>query len=425
MKPASIAIDITPLQISREFRIAFTARLISLVGIGFTTTALPLQVYAMTRSSLLVATVAATAGVSMFAGTLTGGVLADRLDRRRLIIGGRLAATVAFVLLAANTVVPEHPLLALIYACAALNGFLGSFSTVALQAAAPGFVPPDRLAAAGALLAMTAKLGMAISPALAGLIIAVWGFGVNYSITAVAGMLTVAMVWRLPSLHPPARQGAQGARSLFADIAAGLSFAARDRTVGPLLLVGFLLLLFASPQVLIPAFNDRVLDGSEFTAGLLYAAPATGAAVGSLTSGWTGRVRHTGSFLLGAVAVCGGAVVGLGIAPTLVAALVALTFFGVGQIVEEILRYALLQSHTPDALRGRVNSLWTAQATAGGALGSLTLGAIVPLVGVSTAIVIGGAATVAAVTVIVVSLPGLRRAGVAPAVPGNDSGISS
>ncbi|MGI5121448.1 enterobactin transporter EntS [Marinactinospora thermotolerans] len=410
MRPANLVIDLSPLRASRDFRILFTARLVSLFGIGFTTVALPLQVYGLTGSSLLVASVSTATGVSAMCGTLVGGLLADRCDRRLLIITGRAAGTLAFTLLAVNSLVPDRPSLAVIYACAVLNGLLGTLSAVALQAAAPGLVGRERLAAAGALLALTSELGAVAAPALGGVVIAAWGFGVNYAVTAAASAVTTALVCLLPRLHP----GAQAGRgSIASAVAEGVRFAVRHRVVGPLLLLGFVQLLFAAPLVLVPEFTDRVLGGDETLAGLLYTAPAVGALAGSLTSGWTGRVRRAGLFLLVASAVSGLAVLGFGLSAAPLAALAALALLGLGQVVEEILRYALLQSHTPDALRGRVNSVWSAQATVGGSLGAMTLGALAPLVGPGAAIALGGAVTMVAVGAVAALFPALRRAGTA------------
>jgi len=407
VKLARLMIDTTPLRISREFRIVFTARIVSVFGLGFAAVALPTQVYELTGSSLLVATVHTANAVSVLCGTLVGGVLADRGDRRRLIVVGRASAVAGYTALAANSVLPEQPLLWVVYAAAVFIGFLGSFSAVALQAAAPGFVPRDKLPAAGALLALNGELGAVLAPALGGVLIATAGMGGNYALTALLSLVTTVLVWRLPRLEPDTDQRGE---PVLRAVAAGARFATRHRVVGPLLLLGFAQLLFAAPHVLINEFTDTVLGGGPATVGLLYTAPALGALAGSLTSGWTGRVRRAGAALLGSVAVCGAAVLGLGLSPAFPLAFAFLVLLGYGQVSEEILRYALLQSHTPAALRGRVNSVWTAQATVGDSAGALTLGALAPLLGVAFAIAAGGVLTLLSVAALALAFPGLRAA---------------
>ncbi|MDA2811785.1 MFS transporter [Nocardiopsis sp. RSe5-2] len=423
------AIDLTPLKVSRPFRNVFAARTLSVFGLGFALVALPLQVYGLTGSSAMVALVNAVNGASVLGGTLVAGVLADRRPRRGLIVTGRLAATAAFTGLALGALwLDGTAALAAIVLCAAVNGFLGTFSQVALQAAVPGLLPRDRLPAAGALLALTGKLGSVVAPAAGGALIALLGYPLVYGITAAASAVTTLMVARLPAMAPepaPATGvgagtgGAPGggaeavsgtAPSPLGAIAEGLRFAVRDRVVGPILLLGFVQLLFATPYVLIPELTDRVLGGGEQTAGLLYSASAAGAVAASLTSGWTAHLRRAGAVLAAAVALCGAAAAGLGASTALAAAVAALVALGFAEIIEEILRFALLQSHTPDRLRGRVNSVWTAQNTVGGSLGGVVLGALAAAVGPGAAVLAGGAATAVLTAAIAGIFPGLRRA---------------
>ncbi|WP_345606299.1 enterobactin transporter EntS, partial [Streptomonospora salina] len=414
MKLRTALIDLTPLRVSPAFRVVFTARLISVFGLGFALVALPMQVYSATGSSTLVAVVSAVTGAAVFSGTLVGGVLADRFPRRRLIAAGRAAATAAFTGLALNAVWAHSggaaAGFAVICACAALNGFVGTFSTVALQAAVPGLLPRERLPAAGALLALTGQLGSVAAPALGGAVIAAWGYPAVFGITAAVSALTTVLVLRLPPLVPEAAHGG-GRRRIAAAAADGLRFAARHRTVGPLLLLGFVQLLLATPYVLVPEFTDTVLHAGETVAGLLYSASALGAVLASVTSGWTRTVRRSGAVLLVAVAGCGAASAAFGASGAVALAAAALVVLGFAEIVEEILRFALLQSHTPDALRGRVNSVWSAQNTAGGALGALVLGSLAPLIGAGAAVAAGGAATVVLVAGLAAAAAGLRRVG--------------
>lgn len=407
MKLSQLMVDVSPLRTSPEFRTVFIARLVSVFGLGFAAVALPLQVYQLTGSSLAVATVHTTSALSVLAGTLVGGALADRGDRRRLIVLGRGSAVVGFGALAANTLLPDQPWLWVIYAAAAFNGFFGSFSAVALQAAAPGFVPRSKLPAAGALLALNGELGAVLAPALGGSVIALWGMGANYTVTAALSLVTTALVWRLPRLEAG---GDAGRQPFPAALREGAAFAVRHRVVGPLLLLGLVQMLFAAPTVLVPEFTDKVLGGGEALVGLLYTAPAAGALLGSLTSGWAGRARRTGTALLASVALCGLAVASLGLSSWAPAAFAFLALLGLGQVVGEILRYGLLQSHTPDRLRGRVNAVWTAQATVGDSTGALTLGALAPLVGAAGALLAGGALTVACTAAAAALFAGLRTA---------------
>ena len=165
-----LVIDVAPLRSSRDFRFLFAARVVSLLGLGLSTVALPVQVYGLTGSSLQVAGVAAVLGGSALLATLAGGVLADRYDRRRLILLARGTAAAVFAVLAVNAALPE-PQLWVVHACAAANGGT-AVSNAALTAATPALVGRERLMAAGALVALSVEIGAVVGPTLAGVVIA-------------------------------------------------------------------------------------------------------------------------------------------------------------------------------------------------------------------------------------------------------------
>ncbi|QBI54645.1 enterobactin transporter EntS [Streptomonospora litoralis] len=412
---ARLLIDLSPLRGGRGFRIVFAVRLISLFGGGFRLVALPMQVYAMTGSSALVASVTIVNGVASFGGTVVGGLLADRLDRRRLMLVSLAVETLVVGLFAVNTYLPGGPLLAVIYVCATVNGVIGTMGLIAQQSMVPALVGPQRLAAAGALFALTTQLGAAAAPALGGALISLGGVGAGYLATCGIAAAATAAVWFVPPV--PTDTGAAPVGALRA-VADGLAFVARHPVVRPLLLLGFTQGLFTTPMVLIPEFTDRVLGGDAALAGLLYTAPAAGALLASLTSGWTGRVRRTGAIVPAAVAMCGVSVFLLGAGRSAALALFALALLGCCQAVEEILRYSLIQAHTPDALRGRVNSAWLAQATVGGSLGAGLMGGLAALLGTAAAMVAAGAVGAVLAGAITVSAPGLLATrGVAPPLP--------
>ncbi|GAB3214028.1 enterobactin transporter EntS [Marinactinospora thermotolerans] len=407
MPLARLVIDLSPLRSSGPFRVLFAVRVVSLFAGGFRLVALPIQVYAMTGSSFLVASVGIVNGVASFGGTLVGGLLADRWDRRRLIVAAAVIEVGVLALFAVNAYLPA-PSLGPIYLGAAVNGVAGTAGLIAQQAAVPALVGASRVAAAGALFAVTAQFGAMAAPALGGVAISAWGVGPGYAGTAVIAAGCAVAVAFLPPLRPA--RGTQRT-SAPADVVEGLAFVRRDPLVRPLLVLGFAQVLFTTPLALVPEFTDRVLGGGAALAGLLYTAPAIGALPASLTSGWTSHVRGGGPVVLGAVALCGVAVTALGASGGAVAAFAALLLLGCGQAIEEILRYALIQRHTPDALRGRVTAAWTAQATVGGSLGATGLGVAAALAGPAVALVVSGLLCVAATVAVAVTEPGLRARG--------------
>uniref|UniRef100_UPI00037D9345 MFS transporter n=1 Tax=Nocardiopsis chromatogenes TaxID=280239 RepID=UPI00037D9345 len=386
MTASSFAMDLSPLRAPGGFRVLFAVRLVSLLGGGYRMVALPLQVYALTGSSVLVASVSVVNGLSSFTGTLVGGPLADRVDRRRLVLAGAVAEAAVVSLFAANTVLPGGARLELIYIGAAVSGCVGTTGLIAQQSMVPALVGPARLPAAGALFALTAQVGAVATPALGGLVVAAFGVGAGFAGTAVIALAAIAASLFLPPARPERGEETGGiGRAL-----GGALFAVRDPVVRPLMVLGFSQALLAMPLVLIPEFTDTVLGAGPREAGLLYAAPAAGAIAASLTSGWTGRVPRPGAVVCAAVGLCGAAVACLGLSRSVPLALAALLLLGCGQALEEILRYALVQSRTPDELRGRVSGVWLAQATVGGSLGVSLMGALAGLLGPAAALVAAG-----------------------------------
>ncbi|WP_433502101.1 enterobactin transporter EntS [Pseudonocardia halophobica] len=405
MRLGGLVIDTSPLRTSRPFRFAFAARLVSLLGIGLLVVAVPAQTYALTGSSLHVAGVATTMGIGLFVGSIGGGVLVDRFERRRTIQLARSAAGLAFVVLGVNALFPE-PSLAVVYVASAIDGFAGGVSGTALMAVIPTIVPRDKLAAAGALTALTTDLGTIASPAVAGVIIASGGIATTYLVAAVATVLTVGLI---RGIGPSPAPGETHERPLRA-LVTGLRYAAGHRVVRAVLVVGLLTMLVSGPTVLLPAYVDQTLGAGPEVLGLLYGAPAVGAVLGSLTSGWTGRVRRSGIALLASVAVMSAGIAVLGVAGGAVVAFLALAGHGLGRALTDILRFAVLQQNTPDELRGRISSLWQAQVVVGTSVGSILAGLLGRWFAPDTALFVYGLGGVVLAVLLVGVLGSLWRA---------------
>lgn len=405
MRSGQFAMDLGPLRSSRDFRIMFWARVIALLGISLTLVGLSLQVYDLTESSLAVGMVNVASGTTLLVGTLVGGVLADRFERRQLLILSRGGAAVVFAALTLNALA-DQPGLWVIYLCAAVIGVVDGVSETSLVAIVPDLVRADELAAAGALTAISTQLGTIVGPSVAGAIIAGPGVVVCYGITCVATVIQVALLC-LVRRHPPVESEHHHPVRAMVE---GLRFVRRDRAIAALLLMDLCGGLFALPYSVFPELGTEVLDGDARTVGLMYSAPAVGAFLGALFSGWAGRSRRPGHALTGAVLLWGLAMTGVGLSRHAPVALGFLGLAGVGMILSEILQRALLQHRTPGRLMGRVSSFWLVQATVGPAAGSAFAGALAGLAGPATAVLAGGLICVTAVLLIAAGLPQLRQA---------------
>lgn len=366
MSKPRVLVDFSLLKNNASFRAVFIARLISVLSLGMLVVAVPVQIHAMTGSALHVGLAVALDGAGMFIGLMCGGVLADRHDRRKLILLARSLCGLGFFALAVNSFAPQPSLLVLYFA-SVWDGFFGAIGMAALMASIPVIVGRENLSAAGALSMLTVRFGAILSPAVAGLIIASAGVSWNYLLAGIGTLITLLPLLSLPAMRPAAAEPKHPLRAL----AEGVQFLLQNRIVGAVVVLGTLQTLLSAVRVMFPAFAAQ---GSPFGVGLLYSAVPLGATIGAFTSGWVGRVSRPGCLLLAAVTGAALTMMVFGLAGHLSGGLMALVVFGYLGSIGSLLQFMLVQQHTPDHLLGRVNSLWNAQDVVGDSAGALGLG---------------------------------------------------
>ncbi|EHD23291.1 MULTISPECIES: enterobactin transporter EntS [Brenneria] len=369
MAKSSILLDFSLLKNNRHFRAIFVARMLSVFALGMLAVGVPVQIQNMTGSTLQVGIAVALDGVGMFAGLILGGVLADRFDRRKLILFARGTCGLGFVALSINAFADAPSLIAL-YVLAAWDGFFGALGMTALMAVIPLLVGRKNLPAAGALSMLTVRLGAILSPALGGVIIVAGGVGWNFAVAAVGTLATLLPLVRLPTMKPEQQQPEHPLRAL----ASGIKFVCAHKIVGSVVLIGMLVSIVGAMRVLFPALAGDVYHAGPSAIGLMYSAVPLGAMMGAFTSGWVSRVQRPGRILLGCAVGAFLSVASLGLAGNIIPALFALVCYGYLNAITSLLQFTLIQSHTPDHLLGRVNSLGTAQDVTGDSIGALGLG---------------------------------------------------
>ncbi|MFE5948069.1 enterobactin transporter EntS [Streptomyces sp. NPDC056480] len=421
MRAGDLLVDIGPLRTSRDFRAIFIARVVSLFGLGMATVALSAQVFGMTRSTFGVAVVGMIMSVTVLVGSLWGGWMADRTDRRTLILWARGSAALAFAGLAVNAFLPTAELWA-IYLCVAWDGLATGVSVTALMAVAPTLVRPDQLPAAGALISLTGEIGSVTAPFIGGVLLAASGPGPVFAFTAVTTGITTLLLLRLRPLPPfkDEEGGPDGAEDSGSPLAA-FRFAVRNRVVGGLVALGGVTALFNMPVVLFPELVYTEFGGGDVMLGVLYTAPACGAILVSATSGWITRAARPGRLLLTAAFVGGLAIIGFGLSGSAAVAFAMLVVGGAAGTVYEILEYALVQHNTPDRLRGRIVSVITAQGTAGDVVGDVEVALVARWFSPAGAAIVNGAVCAAAALVVAATVPGLRRATLPREEPDDDA----
>ncbi len=404
MAKPSIFLDFSLLKKNAAFRAIFCARMLSVFALGMLAVGVPVQIQAMTGSTLQVGVAVMLDGIGMFIGLLLGGVLADRYDRRKLILFARGTCGVGFVLLSLNAFSPSPSLWAL-YFLAFWDGFFGALGITALMAVIPLIVGREHLAEAGALSMLTVRLGAILSPALGGMIIVAAGVGWAFAVAAIGTLATLIPLVRLPALQPEQQEPEHPLRAL----ASGIQFVCRHPVVGAVVLVGLLLSMIGAVRVLFPALAlTWQLDASAL--GLMYSAVPLGAMIGAFTSGWVRQLSRPGVVLVASALLAFGSIAALGLIQHLAAALVLLVCYGYSNAIASLLQFVLIQHHTPDALLGRVNSLGTAQDVTGDSVGALGLGALArSLAPLSSVLWFGGVAA-GLLMVVALAARGMRTA---------------
>lgn len=406
MSLRTLLVDTTALRISRDFRWLYIGRTGLLLGAMLTETALIWQIYRISGSNLAVGAAAAAGGIGIVAGLLVGGVLADRFDRRRILLAVRVPGLLVSLALLVNAL-QDEPLLWFLFAAVVADTFLAGLSIPASFAAVPSLVGQENVAGASALNGLTGQLTSIGGPALAGVVIAAggtaWCYGLN-----VLGFIVFAVAMMFVGPMPPDRgdAGPADAHSL----KDAFAFVRRNKIVAGVLLIDIMPMLFAMPRGLFPALATEQFGGGSVAFGLLSAAAGVGAFLAAALSGRVTKTARPGVVVILAAAMWGAAIVGLALSPWLWLGLAFLALSGASDLVSEVLRTGLLQNHTPDRLRGRVTSLWLAQATVSPALGNLQAGALAGPLGLTGAILAGGLACVAGVAVVGWKLPAFRRA---------------
>jgi MFS family permease len=390
-----VLVDITPLRASKQFRRLWGGYLVSSVGAQLTTVAIPYQVFRLTHSSLDVGLIGLAQIIPVLAGALVGGAVADALDRRRVLMCSQVLLSSCSIGLFLNALSP-HPAVWPLYVCAAGIAGFSSVDGSTRTAIFANLVERDQLSSANALWQLLFQFGTVAGPAVAGLLIGQVGVSSAYladSATFVVSMAAVLSLGPLPPLEGGARFGVKS-------IAEGLRFLKGRQALQGAFVIDLDAMILGMPRALFPAIGLVRFHGGAQTVGLLYSAPGVGALIGAAFTGWVSSVRRQGRAVLVAVAVWGLAIAAFGIVPWLAAALVLLAIAGAADVVSAVFRGTILQTETPDALRGRLSAIHTGVVTGGPRLGDVEAGAVAALAGVQTSVISGGLGCIAGVLLV-------------------------
>jgi hypothetical protein len=412
-----ILLDLTPLRRSRDYRALVAGLGVSVLGNQLTMVAVPFQVYAITRSSLVVGLVSLAQLFPLIFGSLLGGSLVDAADRRKVLIVVETIGALCSATLALNA--DLGPRLWPLFVFPAVTAALGGIDSSARNAMLPGLVGMELLPASNAIFQTLFQTGAIVGPAVAGLLLAGAGVHLIYWIDALSFLIAVSAALTMSPQPAPAAvapgpgESATGptppARPGWRSTLEGLRFV---RTSQPMLgayLIDLNAMVFGMPRALFPALAATVFGGGATTVGLLYAAPGAGALLGALTSGWVGRVRRQGLAVVVAVLAWGASITAFGVARWLPLALALLAVAGAADVFSAVFRNTIIQFAGPDGMRGRLMGVQTAVVAGGPRLGDLEAGVVANAFGDTVSVVSGGLACIAGALLLAWALPGFTR----------------
>ena len=394
------ASDITPLRESVPFRRLFAGQTVSQIGTQVTRIAVPLQVYAITRSSLDVGLIGLAGFVPLVVFGLYGGAIADAVDRRKVVLLTSTGTVLVSVVLLVQAALGINRV-SVLFACVAVQAAFAAVDSPARRAIIPQVVRAEKLPAANTLAYGSMQLTVIAGPLLAGVAVGTGGFGWAYAIdvASFAGAFYAAV--RLPPLPPG--EGAQ--RAGLASVIEGLRFLGRR----PVLLMTFLAdlnaMIFGMPAALFPALAQGQYGGGARTAGLLYAAPAVGAVVVTVLGGAIARVRRHGLGVVLSIAVWGAAITLFGLTSTLWLGLVLLGLAGAADTVSAVYRSTILQVATPDGMQGRLQGVFIVVVAGGPRLGDFEAGAVAAAFTPRISVVSGGLACLVGIGLLALAVP--------------------
>jgi len=386
-----LAIDLTPLRASRDFRLLWSGSVVSAMGSQFARVGLYVQVYSLTGSPAAVGLLGLSGLAGSFAGVFVGASFIDRHDRRTTMLWSQLAAIGVAIALVLGAMSGNPPLW-LLHLANAGTWFLAAIHGPARQAAIPRLLDEAQVPAAVALNQAGWQVASIVGPALAGVLIAAAGPEAAYAVDAATYTVGFLAALALHSLPPETAVIDRGAKA----VATGFRFLGENRLLQSTFVVDLVAMIFGSPQALFPVIAVQQLHRGPEVVGLLFAAPAAGALLLTLVSGPLTTMRRQGEAVVWAVAAWGAAIAGFGLAgDVLPLALVFLALAGAADVVSAIFRSTILQVTVPDHLRGRLGAVFFIVVTGGPKLGDIEAGLVASAFTPTISVVTGGLACIA------------------------------
>lgn len=400
MKLFRFGLDLSPLRVSRQYRLLYIAGFITTLGSQATYVTVPFQLKALTNSPLAVGSLGLFELVPLIVFGLYGGVLADRLNRRRLIITTEQALMMSTAVLLVNATL-SHPQAWILYADAVVVAGVSSLQRPSIEALNQGYVPHELQRAASALANLRWTSASIIGPALGGLAAVVVGPAAVYGANLVTFTLSLVLLFALQ----PTASSRESSSGDGAALALGLRYAQSRPDLLGTYIIDLLAMVLAFPVVMLPFVAERFHE--TYALGLLYCGLPFGALVATLSSSWTRGVHHYGRAIVVAAAVWGLGIALFGYASTLWLVMLGLAIGGGADAVSGIFRSTMWNESIPPDVRGRMAGIEVISYSLGPTAGQFRAGVMAAWTTLRFSLTFGGLACTGSVGVVAAALPRL------------------
>lgn len=399
-----MALDLTAFRESRDFRLLMIGGATSSLGAQAVLVALPFQIYRLTHSATLVGLLGLFELGPMIVVSLVGGAIADRRDRKPVLVVAQLVIIVVTTLLFTLSLVVHRPPVVSILILGGLLAGGTALDGVTRGAIIPQILGVDNLRSGLALSYGTYQATGIIGPGLGGILIALIGVRWMYLADALSCLALLAAALAIAPQpphtiegHPPVGQA----------IAEGLRFVVSNRALSGSFVIDINAMLFGMPRALFAVLSLSVYHAGAGGTGLLYTAIAVGGTVSVLGSGWVQHVNRLGRWTILMVLLWGVAIGGAGLVRAIWLAAILFAVAGWADGISAVCRSTISQTLTPDRLRGRMSSVFSLVVTSGPRLGDIESGLVAGLVGPLDSVLIGGIGCIAGVGLTLLAFPQL------------------
>lgn len=396
------AIDLTPIKKYRDFKLLFTAGLFSYFGSMITFVALPFQVKELTGSFWAVGLIGVVEIIPLIVFGLYGGVLADYLDRKKMIWFTEFGTLIATSILLINSL-QEEPSVILIFVIAAVFAALSGLKRPSQDAILPRLVNHDDLPSASALMSLRWQFGGIVGPSVGGIIIASYGAGAAYFIDCLTFVISLALIWQVKSVPPLDKSTPPS----MAGLMEGINYAFKRKDLLGTYVVDLAAMFLAMPMALFPFWADEI--GAPYALGFFYSSITFGAVLVTLLSGWMRNYPHHGRAVIIGALGWGVAIVAAGSSNSLVLVITCLVIAGAFDQVSALFRGFIWNQSIPDELRGRLAGIEMLSYLLGPLGGQARAGGMAAMSSLRISIVGGGLLCIGFVSLIAASMPKFRR----------------